>query len=134
MSLTINERKLASAITILLTQKRDYHTFLLANRYAFFSSEYSPRLIRLVGIDINEEIRIRDINWQHNAYNFCLEFSIAIDNKNIAQFFCVLNLNPKNNNFGCWSTRSVIGKKVLQPYTSQIVSWYENIRNSYHQT
>lgn len=134
MSLTINEHKLASAITMLLTQKRDYHTFLLANRYAFFSSEYSPRLIRLVGIDINEEIRIRDINWQHNAHNFCLEFSIAIDNKNIAQFFCMLNLNPKNNNFGCWSTRSVIDKKVLQPYTSQIVSWYENIRNSYHQT
>lgn len=145
MGMWINRNRLASAVTIHLLNKRNYHIYLWRQYEGYYDSYYDYPWSWNDYIKINNNIVLRSIHAKTLAglgsdyrQHLDLSFDLYINDKLIRKYEASLSLNPARNDFGCWEVKSIYldrdkaNKEIPQWAVHQIMAWVEMMRNKYN--
>lgn len=151
MEMYINRKRLASAVTIHLLNKRDYHIYLLHRDYdSYYNSPWHWNDY----IKINKNIELRNIHARTHEFDgldligglggfafrkyLYLSFDLYINDELIREYKACLSLNLGKNDFGYWEVENIdpdkdkINKEIPQWAVHQITAWVEKMRCKYN--
>ncbi|MCR1959895.1 hypothetical protein [Thomasclavelia cocleata] len=145
MKMWLNRKRLASAVTIYLLHKRDYHIYLWQRYNGYYDFYYDCSWHWNDCIKINNNIKLCNIHAKTLAglgsdYRqwFDISFDLYINDEFIRKYEASLSLNPSKSDFGCWEVKNVnpdkdkINKDIPQWAVYKIVVWVETTRNKYN--
>lgn len=141
----INRKRLASAVTIHLLNKRDYHIYLWRRYDGYYDSYYEYPWHWNDYIKINNNIELRSIHARTLAglgsdyrQYLDLSFDLYIKDELIRKYEASLSLNRFMSDFGCWEVKNIdtdknkINKEIPQWAVYKIVAWVEMMRSKYN--
>lgn len=141
MGMYINRKRLASAVTIHLLNKRNYHIYLWRQYEGYYDSYYDCPWSWNDYIKINNNIVLRSIHAKTLAglgsdyrQYLDLSFDLYINDELIRKYKARLSLNPARSDFGCWEVKNIdpdknkINKEIPQWAVYKITAWVEKMR------